>query len=295
MFPAVNRWMRTPLAPVGLAALAGVRVRRVRGRTASRRAAGPAPRPARHRPDSPGRMAPGRSRRRRRLRRLPRRNRGGTGGAPDGADRRGAGRRQRGPLVRPERLEAAVAWRSPGTPERDRTHYQRVDGGVALRGPDGDAPVAAVFGSGLRGSTPVSFPGGGRMRELRVSWSRGLGSWIETPGSEGDADPLGEVDPPEETAACLRCHATAVRWVDGTPALRGLRVGGPLRTLSRPGGGARCRSGDRDLPAPSSIPVGSTPPRKSVSARSATATRPISHRSRCCGGTGPSPGTPARA
>ena len=220
MFPVVNRWMRTPLAPVGLAALA---VSAFAAFEAGRLPAGPPgqrPAPPATGPILQGEWPPGDL----------------AGAAACAGCHAGIAEEQaEHPMALtaaapaadntdhwfgPERLEAAVAWRSPGTPERDRTHYQRVDGGVALRGPEGDAPVAAVFGSGLRGSTPVSFPGGGRMRELRVSWSRGLGSWIETPGSEGDADPLGEVDPPEETAACLGCHATAVRWVDGTPALR---------------------------------------------------------------------------
>lgn len=118
-----------------------------------------------------------------------------------------------------ERLAGAVAWRSGDFAGRDGVGYERTEGGAVLRGPEGDAPVSAVFGSGLRGSTPVSFLDARMMRELRVSWSLGRGGWIETPGSEADADPLGDEDPARETALCLGCHTTAVRWVDERPAL----------------------------------------------------------------------------
>ena len=114
------------------------------------------------------------------------------------------------------RLGAPSAWRS-GPTGSVRPTWRRVDGGVALAGTGAAAAVAAVFGSGLRGETPVSFEGGGRMRELRLSWSHGLGAWIETPGSEDDADPLGDVDPPALTVECIACHATTVRWERGVP------------------------------------------------------------------------------
>ena len=118
-----------------------------------------------------------------------------------------------------ERLPGPVAWRGEDFAGREGVGYERTVQGAVLRGPDGDAPVSAVFGSGLRGSTPVSFLDARKMRELRVSWSHGRGGWIETPGSEADADPLGDEDPARETALCLGCHATAVRWVDERPAL----------------------------------------------------------------------------
>ena len=117
-----------------------------------------------------------------------------------------------------ERLAGAVEWRSPEFPGREGIAYDRTTDGAVLRGPESDAAVNAVFGSGLRGTTPVSFLAGRRMRELRVSWSHGKGSWIETPGTETDADPLGDEDPARETATCLGCHATAVEWRDGRPA-----------------------------------------------------------------------------
>lgn len=117
-----------------------------------------------------------------------------------------------------ERLAAAVEWRSPEFPGRDAIAYDRAADGAVLKGPEEDAAVSAVFGSGLRGVTPVSFLAGRRMRELRVSWSRGKDSWIETPGTEADADALGDEDPARETAICLGCHATAVEWRDGLPA-----------------------------------------------------------------------------
>ena len=118
----------------------------------------------------------------------------------------------------PERLAGAVEWRSPEFPGRDAIAYDRAADGAVLKGPEGEAAVSAVFGSGLRGVTPVSFLAGRRMRELRATWSHGKGSWIETPGSETDADPLGDEDPARETRLCLGCHATAVEWRDGRPA-----------------------------------------------------------------------------
>lgn len=118
----------------------------------------------------------------------------------------------------PERLAGEVEWRSPEFPGREGIAYDRTTGGAVLRGLEGDAAVNAVFGSGLRGVTPVSFLAGRRMRELRVSWSHGKDSWIETPGTETDAFPLGDEDPARETAICLGCHATAVEWRNGRPA-----------------------------------------------------------------------------
>lgn len=119
----------------------------------------------------------------------------------------------------PERLAGAVEWRGEDFAGREQVGYERTAEGAALRGPDEDAPVSAVFGSGLRGSTPVSFLAARRMRELRVSWSHGRDRWIETPGSETDADPLGDEDPARETDLCLGCHATAIAWDDGQPEL----------------------------------------------------------------------------
>lgn len=119
-----------------------------------------------------------------------------------------------------ERVPGPVEWRGEDFPGREQVGYERTAEGAMLRGPEADAPVSAVFGSGLRGSTPVSFLAARRMRELRVSWSHGREEWIETPGSETDADPLGDEDPARETALCLGCHATAVAWNEGKPVLR---------------------------------------------------------------------------
>lgn len=109
------------------------------------------------------------------------------------------------------RLAADVLWRSEGPDAGERPRYQAAGAGIDLVDPAGDsAPVHAVFGSGLRGVTPVQFTPDGGMRELRVSWSHGLGSWIETPGSENDRHPLGDLDSARETRNCVACHATTV-------------------------------------------------------------------------------------
>ncbi len=77
------------------------------------------------------------------------------------------------------------------------------------------APVHAVFGSGLRGATPVSFAPDRSLRELRLSYSQAQDGWIPTPGTEEDAHPLGDLDPPEVAGDCLGCHATALAWTVG--------------------------------------------------------------------------------
>ena len=135
-----------------------------------------------------------------------------------------------------ERLELPVRWRSEAT-EPDRPRYAGSDGGAVLRvsGAGRGLPVHAVFGSGLRGETPVHFPAGGGLRELRVSWSAGLGTWIETPGSENDRDPLGDLDSPEAAADCIGCHATAVHWEDGAPAVVGSEWGVRCERCHGPG------------------------------------------------------------
>ena len=98
-------------------------------------------------------------------------------------------------------------------------NYETEDGGggARFRAPGGEpeaVPVDAVFGSGLRGLTPVSFAPAGRLRELRLSFSRARDGWIPTPGGEEDEDPLGDLDSPEASAACIGCHATALAWDD---------------------------------------------------------------------------------
>ncbi len=135
-----------------------------------------------------------------------------------------------------ERLELPVRWRSAAA-KPDRPRYAGSDGDAVLRvsGAGRGLPVHAVFGSGLRGETPVHFPAGGGLRELRVSWSAGLGTWIETPGSENDRDPLGDLDSPEAAADCIGCHATAVHWEDGAPAVVGSEWGVRCERCHGPG------------------------------------------------------------
>ena len=112
-----------------------------------------------------------------------------------------------------EMLARAVSWRQEIGPQ---PAYERLtDGGVRFGVPGADppaVPVDAVFGSGLRGLTPVSFAPGARLRELRLSFSHARDGWIPTPGGEDDEDPLGNLDTTEESANCIGCHATAVAW-----------------------------------------------------------------------------------
>ncbi len=96
-----------------------------------------------------------------------------------------------------------------------RPGYQMGADGVRFTAPGADppdVPVDAVFGSGLRGLTPVSFAPEGRLRELRLSFSRAREGWIPTPGGEDDPDPFGDLDSPEASANCLGCHTTALAW-----------------------------------------------------------------------------------
>ncbi len=102
----------------------------------------------------------------------------------------------------PEALGAEPAYRAEGD-------------GVRFETPGSDrraVAVDAVFGSGLRGLTPVSFAPERRMRELRLSFSRAQDGWFPTPGGEDDPDPLGDLDSAEASADCLGCHATALAW-----------------------------------------------------------------------------------
>lgn len=112
-----------------------------------------------------------------------------------------------------EMLARAVSWPVRIGPEP--AYELEPGGGVRFAAPNADppaVPVDAVFGSGLRGLTPVSFAPGGRLRELRLSFSHARGGWIPTPGGEDDEDALGNLDSPEESANCIGCHATAVAW-----------------------------------------------------------------------------------
>ena len=112
-----------------------------------------------------------------------------------------------------EMLARAVSW--PAGIGLQPAYELQADGGVRFTAPDADPPeipVDAVFGSGLRGLTPVSFADGGRLRELRLSFSHARGAWFPTPGGEEDEDALGNLDTIEESANCIGCHATALAW-----------------------------------------------------------------------------------
>ena len=112
-----------------------------------------------------------------------------------------------------EMLARAVSWPEGIGPQPG--YGIQPGGSVRFAAPGADPPevaVDAVFGSGLRGLTPVSFAPGARLRELRLSFSRARGGWIPTPGGEDDRDRLGDLDTVEESANCIGCHATALAW-----------------------------------------------------------------------------------
>ncbi|MDE2883168.1 MAG: multiheme c-type cytochrome [Acidobacteriota bacterium] len=112
-----------------------------------------------------------------------------------------------------EMLARAVSWPAGIGPQP--AYGVGADGGVRFTVPGADppeVPVDAVFGSGLRGLTPVSFAPGGRLRELRLSFSHARDGWFPTPGGEEDEDALGDLDSTEESANCIGCHATALAW-----------------------------------------------------------------------------------
>ena len=114
-----------------------------------------------------------------------------------------------------EMLARVVSWQQ-GIGAQPAYELQ-ADGGVRFAVPGADppaVPVDAVFGSGLRGLTPVSFASGARLRELRLSFSHARDGWIPTPGGEDDEDPLGNLDTTEESANCIGCHTTALAWED---------------------------------------------------------------------------------
>ena len=119
----------------------------------------------------------------------------------------------RGRWFSDEMLARAVSWPAGIGPQP--AYELEADGGVRFTAPGADpsaVPVDAVFGSGLRGLTPVSFAAGGRLRELRLSFSHARKGWFPTPGGEGDEDALGNLDTTEESANCIGCHATALAW-----------------------------------------------------------------------------------
>ena len=119
----------------------------------------------------------------------------------------------RGRWFSQEMLARAISWPDGIGPEPQYVNEGAAGVRFTASGSDSDSiPVDAVFGSGLRGLTPVAFAPEGRLRELRLSFSHARDGWIPTPGGEEDEDPLGDLDSPEESANCIGCHATAVSW-----------------------------------------------------------------------------------
>ena len=115
----------------------------------------------------------------------------------------------------PERLAKPVKW--PRAEASPPLRYRHDPTGVSLeaRGEHGvthRARVAAVFGSGNRGFTPISVEAGKGIRELRLSYFHKADNWIMTPGSAGDPDPLGYVRSPESSQHCLECHTTVLAF-----------------------------------------------------------------------------------
>lgn len=106
-----------------------------------------------------------------------------------------------------ERLGKAVAWRAADVPR-----YRTTAEGVVLESTGRSVRVGAVFGSGARGFTPIGAGDGRTLRELRLSFSSAHDSWLMTPGSERDRDPLGEPDSVEQSGECLGCHSTTLAW-----------------------------------------------------------------------------------
>ena len=127
------------------------------------------------------------------------------------------------PWFSDERLDAAVLWRSPGPDADERPRYLRTRGGPwpswtrRGRAPRSMPSSARACGA----SPPFTFTAEGGMRELRITWSRGMDAWIETPGSEGDRHPLGDLDSPRAMRDCVGCHATAAAWNGPAPDLAG--------------------------------------------------------------------------
>jgi tetratricopeptide (TPR) repeat protein len=114
-----------------------------------------------------------------------------------------------------ERLAKPVRWPSESGPAAPR--YRARPDQVFLEAADTtgqvrSARVAAVFGSGARGFTPLSAEEGKAVRELRLSFSSPHDSWLMTPGSDGDPDALGTPRSAEQSRDCISCHATVIAW-----------------------------------------------------------------------------------
>ncbi len=106
-----------------------------------------------------------------------------------------------------ERLKKPAAW-----PGGDAPVYRPTADGVVLESKGRAARAGAVLGSGSRGFTPIGAEPARTIRELRLSFSSPHDSWLMTPGSEKDGDPLGTPKSAEESRDCLDCHATLLAW-----------------------------------------------------------------------------------
>jgi hypothetical protein len=148
--------------------------------------------------------------------------------------------------------------------------------GIGEDGTRASARVAAVFGSGRHGVTPIAAESGRRIRELRLSYFPEESAWRMTPGSADDPDVIGSPSSAERSRWCLGCHSTRLSWrggaLDAEASLLGVhceRCHGPgSRHVSADLASARtCRFSIR----------GGSPPRNRLrSAGSATAGRATS-------------------
>lgn len=108
-----------------------------------------------------------------------------------------------------ERLKKPVAWRAGDVPR-----FRTAPGGVVLESGSRSLRVGAVLGSGAKGFTPISAEPNRSIRELRLSFSAPHDTWLMTPGSERERDPLGTPDSREQSRDCLDCHGTLLAWRD---------------------------------------------------------------------------------
>ncbi len=111
-----------------------------------------------------------------------------------------------------ERLKKPVVWTA--SPKMEAPRYRAASEGVVLESGSRSVRVGAVLGSGARGFTPISAEPNRSIRELRLSFSAPHDTWLITPGSERERDPLGTLDSVEQSRDCLECHGTLLVWQD---------------------------------------------------------------------------------
>ena len=87
--------------------------------------------------------------------------------------------------------------------------------GIGEDGTRASARVAAVFGSGRHGVTPIAAESGRSIRELRLSYFPEESAWRMTPGSADDPDVIGSPSSAERSRWCLGCHSTRLSWRGG--------------------------------------------------------------------------------